>query len=411
MLLARKGFRVLAVDRASFPSDTLSTHQIQEAGVARLHRWGLLDRVLATGAPPTRRVRFDQGEAVLQGSFPPFQGVDTMVSPRRTVLDAILVDAARQAGAEVRERFAVDELTFDGDRVTGLVGRDHRGQTVRESARMVVGADGKHSMVARAVRAPVLREVAPRTLASYTYWSGVPLEGAELYGRPGRAVGAFPTNDGLVITYVAWPIGEFDDFRTDIEGNVMATLDGAGDLGSRIREGSRVERIRTTPDLPSVIRRSHGPGWVLVGDAGLVMDPITGQGIGHAFRDAELVADAIESAVGGRTTMDAAMASYQQRRDAETKPMFDFTLDIAAFGPPRPEQLALMRTIEDRPDEVSRFLGVVSGATPIPEYFSPRNMIRLLGMRTVAKVMWNQIRSRSRRAAPRPSDREVVPAA
>src|SRR6266487_3677914 len=102
MLLARAGMRVLAVDRATFPSDTLSTHQVQVPGVARLNRWGLLDRLSAAGTPPTRRVRFDPGHIVLDGHFPSYDGVDSLYSPRRTVLDSILVDAAWDTGAEIR---------------------------------------------------------------------------------------------------------------------------------------------------------------------------------------------------------------------------------------------------------------------------------------------------------------------
>src|SRR5215470_13864766 len=122
MLLARVGLRVLAVDRAHFPSDTLSTHQVQLPGVACLRRWGLLDKVAASGCPPTRRIRFDTGDVVLTGSYPTFEGVDAVYSPRRTVLDAILVDAARAAGAEVVEGFDVDEILTEGGRVTGVRG-------------------------------------------------------------------------------------------------------------------------------------------------------------------------------------------------------------------------------------------------------------------------------------------------
>src|SRR5215475_7182449 len=105
MLLARAGLRVLAVDRARFPSDTLSTHQVQLPGVALLRRWGLLDAVVASGAPPAARIRFDAGGAVLDGVLPRHDGVDAIYSPRRTVLDAILIDAARAAGAEVRHGY------------------------------------------------------------------------------------------------------------------------------------------------------------------------------------------------------------------------------------------------------------------------------------------------------------------
>jgi flavin-dependent dehydrogenase len=122
MLLARQGARVLLIDRARFPSDTVSSHQVQVPGIARLNRWGLLGQLRAAGTPPTRRVRFDTGPVVLDGHFPACQGVDTLYSPRRTVLDALLVDAARAAGAEVRERFRAEELTWSGGRVTGIRG-------------------------------------------------------------------------------------------------------------------------------------------------------------------------------------------------------------------------------------------------------------------------------------------------
>jgi flavin-dependent dehydrogenase len=169
MLLAREGLSVLVVDRATFPSDTLSTHQVQLPGVARLRRWGLLDAVVASGAPPARGVRFDVGPVVLQGHFPTFQGVEAVYSPRRTVLDALLVDAARAAGAEVRENFIVDEVLLEGGRATGIRGREKGGQPVAESARMVVGADGKHSLVARTVGAAVHHDRPPLSMACYTY--------------------------------------------------------------------------------------------------------------------------------------------------------------------------------------------------------------------------------------------------
>ena len=284
MLLAGRGLRVLVVDRAAFPSDTLSTHQVQLPGGARLRQWGLLDRVVASGAPPARQVRFDAGPVVLRGRFPAFEGVDAVYSPRRTVLDAWLLEAARTAGAEVRERFTVEELVVDGGRVTGVRGRDKGGRPVVERARLVVGADGKHSLVARTVAAAVHHERPPLSMGCYTYWQDVPLYGGEIYSRPRRAIGAWPTNDGLTLTYLAWPVEEFPAFRADVEGNVLRTLDLAGDLGERVRAGRRAERFRASPDLPNVVRRPYGPGWALVGDAGLVMDPMTGQGIGDALR-------------------------------------------------------------------------------------------------------------------------------
>src|SRR6478735_6830380 len=120
---------VAGVGRRSgaFPSDTVSTHQIQVPGVARLQRWGLLDGLIAAGTPPARRVRFDPGPVVLAGRLPVVDGTDAIYSPRRTILDALLVDAAREAGAEVRERFVVEDLLTTDDRVIGIRGRADRG--------------------------------------------------------------------------------------------------------------------------------------------------------------------------------------------------------------------------------------------------------------------------------------------
>src|SRR5437764_11852304 len=145
MLLARKGHRVLLVDRASFPSDTLSTHYIHQPGVARLRRWGLLERLIATGCPPSRSLLFDVGPFSLSGSPLPSDGVAEAYAPRRTVLDSLLVEAAAEAGAEVRTGFPADELVFENGTVVGI-----RSGDVVERARVVVGAHARNSFVARA---------------------------------------------------------------------------------------------------------------------------------------------------------------------------------------------------------------------------------------------------------------------
>ena len=196
MLLARRGLKVLVVDRATFPSDTLSTHQVQLPGVARLARWGVLDAVLAACTPLTRDVRFDQGDAVITGRYPAYQGVEAMCSPRRTLLDRVLVDAARAAGAEVRENFAVEEIL--GDRpVTGIRGREKGAPAITEQARLVIGADGKHSLVATAVGARTYRARPPRSMAFYTYWSDVP-------PRDGSPAGSRKLPGGPQRTELVW---------------------------------------------------------------------------------------------------------------------------------------------------------------------------------------------------------------
>jgi flavin-dependent dehydrogenase len=353
--------KVLVLDRASFPSDTLSTHQVQVPGVERLRRWGLLDAL--DGTPPARRVRFARGDFVLEGCFPDGGAV---WSPRRRLLDQVLVDAARAAGAEVREGWAVDELLFSEGRVAGVRGPE----TVQ--APLVVGADGRHSMVAKAVRAEAYRAVPARTAGYYTYWSGVELGGGEIYGRCDRMIGAWPTNDDLVITYVAAPVDQFKAIRADIEGSVLEALDRC-ELGERVRAGQRADRFYGTADTGARFHRPHGPGWALVGDAGLVLDPVTGQGISDALRDAELLAEAV---VAGEP-----LARYQLRRDEATGAMYDFTAELARFAPPKPDELALFSALEGRQDEIDRFLGVMTGSVPMAEYFSPRNLRSVIGLR------------------------------
>jgi flavin-dependent dehydrogenase len=402
MLLARHGMKVLAVDRANFPSDTLSTHQVQVPGVARLARWGVLDAVLVAGTPPTRSVRFDQGQVTFSAPMPACDGVDMMCSPRRTLLDNVLVEAARAAGAEVRESFIAEDLLVVDGKVTGVRGRLKGGPAVTEHARLVVGADGKHSMVAKAVGAPRYRVRPPLTLAYYTYWADVAMDGGEIYSRPGYAIGAWPTGDGLVMTYLAWPVVRHAAFRRDVEGSFLRSLDGVG-LGERVRSGRRAERFRGTPDLPGYFRKPYGPGWALVGDAGLVMDPITGQGITDAFRDAELLTEAITAGFGGKLPLARALARYQRARDRAAKPMYDFTAQLASLAPPSPAEIALFEALAASQEDANLFIAALTGTTPLRQFMSPRNMIHLVGPRGFARLAM----SRARRAKPDPAAGET----
>jgi 2-polyprenyl-6-methoxyphenol hydroxylase-like FAD-dependent oxidoreductase len=378
-LLAEAGLRVLVVDRAGPPGDTLSTHQVQLPGVAALYRWGLLGRAVA-GAPATRRLRFDAGPVVLEGRYPPAGGVSALYSPRRTVLDEVLLEAAGEAGAEVRLGFRAEELLWEGRRVAGLRGRERRGKAVAETARLVVGADGKHSFVADAAGAARYCARPAATMASYSYWAGVPTAagGGEIYRRPGRAVAAFPTGDDLTMIYVASPAAEFAAARGDLAGHYLAGLEGCGDLRERAAAGSRAERLRTTPDLPARIHVPHGPGWALAGDAGLVLDPVSAHGISNALRDAELLARAIVDGLGGSDGLDGALAGYHRQRDAAARPMFELTARTARLAPVSRGERLLYGALAGRPAEISRFFGALSGTEPLGPYLGLGNLTRLI---------------------------------
>lgn len=378
MLLARRGYRVLMVDRATFPSDTMSTHWIHQPGLARLQRWGLLDRVRGTSAPPIRKVTFDFGPFALSGSPTPADEVTDALAPRRIVLDQILGDAAVEAGAELREGFTVNELVFDGSRVTGIRGTPRRGRPVTETARIVVGADGMRSWVARVAGASAYQVRPPLTSFYYSYWSGVDADGVEMYPREGEGIGLIPTNDGLVCVGVVLRRADLRAFRADVEGTfarVAATVPG---LAERLGSGQREERFVGTADQRNFLRTPYGPGWALVGDAGYNRDAITAQGISDAFRDAELLAAAIDDHLAGRCSLEEAFAGYHQARDKAVLPMYELTCGLATLDLPDPGMAAFLQAVACDQAETNRFLGVIAGTVPIPEFFGPDNVRRIV---------------------------------
>jgi 2-polyprenyl-6-methoxyphenol hydroxylase-like FAD-dependent oxidoreductase len=377
MLLARKGYRVLVVDRATFPSDTVSTHIIHPNGVAALARWGLLDRVSATGCPPIHTYTFDFGPFTIAGT--PGAG-DSPVAycPRRTVLDKILIDAASEAGAEVREGFIVEEVVFDNDSVVGIKGHTTNGVTTTERATVVVGADGRHSRIAEVVRPEQYNEKPPILAPYYTYWSGLPMHGRfETYIRPHRGFAAAPTNDGLTLTVGGWPYSEFESNKRDVEGNFLKLFELAPDFAKRIRGAKREAAFAGVP-VSNYFRKPYGPGWVLVGDAGYNKDPITAQGIMDAFRDAEQCATALDQALSGIRSFDELMGDYQRSRDEHALPMYGFTCQLATLEPPPPEMQQLFGAIHGNEEAMNRFVQMNAGTISPADFFSPASVAAMM---------------------------------
>lgn len=377
MLLARKGHRVLLVDRARFPSDTLSCHYVHQPGVARLARFGLLERVQATGVPPAREQTLDVGPFAITAAPPPADGVADAYCPRRTLLDALLVEAAVEAGAELREGFSVQEVVTEGGRVTGIRGRTAGGRAVTEHARIVVGADGVHSLVARQVEAPTYDVREAQTCAYYSYWSGVPIDGPTLYPRPGRMIVTGPTNDEQTMVICYWPRADFHRVRANIEGSFRDAVALAPPLAEMLARGERTERFYGTGDLPFYFRKPYGPGWALVGDAGYHKDPITAQGMTDAFRDAELLADAIHAGLDSARPLEEALAAYEERRNEEVRPIYELTHQFARLEPPTPEMQALFAGLRSDPEQASRFFGTIAGTVPIADFFAAENLAHI----------------------------------
>jgi 2-polyprenyl-6-methoxyphenol hydroxylase-like FAD-dependent oxidoreductase len=373
MLLARKGYRVLVVDRATFPSDTVSTHLIHPPGVAALERWGLLDEIVATACPPIDTYVFDFGPVTISGA-PGTDASPVAYGPRRTVLDKLLVNAACDAGAEVREAFTVSEVVVEGDRVAGIRGYSKGGRGVTERARVVIGADGRHSLVARATEPRKYNEKPPLLAAYYSYWSGLPMNGRfEVYVRPDRGFAAWPTNDDLTLVVGGWPFPEFDANKRDVAGNFDKMIELAPPFADRVHAARREERFIGAA-VPNYFRKPFGPGWALVGDAGYNQDFITAQGIQDAFRDAELCVAALDESFSGARSFDAAMSDYQATRDQHVLPMYEFTTQLATLEPPPPELQQLLGAMHDNQDAMNGFARVNAGMTSPAQFFSEKNV-------------------------------------
>jgi 2-polyprenyl-6-methoxyphenol hydroxylase-like FAD-dependent oxidoreductase len=382
MLLARKGYRVLIVDRATFPSDTVSTHLVHPLGVAALARWGLLERLVSSGCPPIHTYVFDFGPFMITGA-PGTEASPVAYCPRRTVLDKLLVEAAREAGAECREGFAVEEILSESGRVVGITGRSHNGRSITEGARLIIGADGRYSRVAEAVRPEQYRERPQLLAAYYSYWSGVPMNGRfETYVRPYRGFAAAPTNDGLTLVVGGWPYAEFDANKRDIEGNFLKMLSLAPEFSERLQRGRR-EAPFSGASILNFFRKPYGPGWALVGDAGYNKDPITAQGISDAFRDAERCATAVDLALSGRRRFDDVMAEYQRERDEHVLSMYEFTCQLATLEPPPPEMRQLFAAVAGNQAAMNGFVQMNAGTISPAQFLAPENVSAIMAAQTV----------------------------
>ncbi|MBO4210379.1 NAD(P)/FAD-dependent oxidoreductase [Micromonospora echinofusca] len=393
MLLARQGHRVLVVDRASFPSDVISTHFLWPHGMSYLNRWGLLDQVLAV-TPSYSTMKLVNDGIELTGSVPAellreyfrdLHGDDSGVvqsyaSVRRLVLDQILVEAAAKAGAEVRTNFAVRELLVSDGRVVGIRGRTLDGELVEERARIVVGADGRNSFVARTLNLPKYDERPRCTFAYWTYYSGFDLGLGQIHRRGRLACAVVPTNFEQNMTLVWGPSEWSRDFRRDVPGNFQRALDFVSpELGEVVRtRGTRMERIYGTLDQAAFLRPLHGPGWVLVGDAECFKDQCTAIGMTHAFRDAELTSAALHRWLTGEATIDEAMTTYETRRRSQNAAAYyDYVCTLAEMRPYRHDELQLFVALRGNQQEIDRFIATHADIAPVSEFFQASNLFQL----------------------------------
>jgi len=370
LLLARLGHDVVLLDRSAFPSDTLSTHQIARTGVVQLHRWGLLEPVLDSGAPAIRQVTFTVAGESTTRAVKHKAGVDLLVAPRRYVLDSIVADAAAAAGVEVRLGVTVDGVHLDDNgRATGVYGHDCMGGPVEIDARYVIGADGLGSRIARSVGAEVIEDRGNGGAAMYAYYDDVPWAGIELVVADRALTGVFPTHDGQACIWICCPSVDVRDARRNAASRdeaFTATLARtAPDLVDRLRAGRRTSAVTGMLRTPNHVRRAHGPGWALVGDAGYHRDAVTGYGLSDAYRDAELLVTALDEALHAEAEEGSALAGYQRHRDRALRPIFELTCRLAAY-PPVPQFVELQKQLGAATDVEAAELA----ARPLPGHLT-----------------------------------------
>jgi flavin-dependent dehydrogenase len=371
LLAARAGLRVLLIDKAHLPTDTLSTHMIHESGVARMARWDarLLAEVRASGCPALARSTTDLGDFTYEADHWPIDGHVAGYCPRRIVLDPILARAAVDAGCELRTDVAMTDVIRDGDRVVGIRGETRGGVTFGERARLVIGADGKRSAVARAVGAREYDTKPVTTCTYYTYWADTRIASTVISPREGRAVVAVPTNDGLAVITAVFPISEFAAVKSAVEPHYLQALATSSVVSERLVGARRADRFYGTADLPFHYRTAFGPGWALVGDAGHTKDPILARGISDAFRDAEGLVGAITAGWSSAASLEAALGIWSAERDAATRDLYELTYRLSLLGKTSPLMVRVYEAARTHPTLASRFHGVISGAVPYKSFF------------------------------------------
>ncbi|EFH82655.1 NAD(P)/FAD-dependent oxidoreductase [Ktedonobacter racemifer] len=377
LLLARKGYRVLLLDKARFPSDTLSSHFIHPRGLVYLQRWGVLDTLLATGCPQVHGISLDTGRFTLSSTVLPLEGINFGLAPRRYVLDTLLTQKAIEAGAELREAFRVQDVTRNGTRVTGIKGHTTTGTSAVEKASLVIGADGLHSLIARAVEAPTYYRYPALTCIYYAYWSGLKADETSLHSRPQCVFLSFPTHEGLVLISVTWPRHRFPEVRSDIKKHFLEALALAPAFAACVRQGKQEQRFMGTGDTTNFFKKPYGPGWALLGDAGYHKDPLLGHGIADAFADAERLTQAIDSSFTGQQPLEEALAGYEQQRNREALPLYELTVQLATLNLTSEIQ-QVQEALQGNPEATQLFFAVLEGTIPAATFFAPEHIRAIL---------------------------------
>lgn len=374
LLLARRGYRILMLDRDTFPSDhPTSTHILHQRAVACMARWGLRDQLVATNSTPFSRIKFTAGGTTLDVTAPIVDGEQYAFAPRRILLDQILLDEAIRCGVEFREGCLVNEVLFEDGKAVGVQGKTANGTIFSEKARLIVGADGSASRIAKAVQAEEYNTKPALQGTAWMYWDNMNQDHAEIITATNEAVAIFPSNGTLLVCN--WAIDKFPEMRKDPKANYLATIARvAPHISEALQSATEIEEKVYLGSNRNFFRKSHGPGWALLGDSHYTKDPITAHGITDAFSGAEQLSGFIEEGLSGKRPLDEALEAYEQQRVAWAMPFYEITTQTAALQPMPPDALGLLAVLQHNPEAASRYIGMLTQAVSPVEFFSPENM-------------------------------------
>jgi len=343
-LLGKAGHRVLILDRAKFPSDTLSTHFFRWPAMQAFQRIDVYDAV-QKAAPHLENMLNDIDGQVIEETVKGQDGLDYFMCLRRITLDWILVQRMEQVQAvEFIQGARLGDMLRDEDRIIGAAWQDENGMHSAK-AKVVVGADGFYSKVAKLVEPQIETFVPVQRAMYFTYFKNLkPYKSptAEHYFRGNHLFYVFPTDENLTLIAVTVPIAEFDAFRREPQESYYSVLESIVSLGPRLENAEQAAPIKGAGNIPCYQRIPYGPGWALVGDAAQVMDPWSGQGIDHASTHAVMLAEAFDAWLRGQSPWEDAMQTYHQERNEWSRKTFERTSKFAKDLRPM-TRAALMR--------------------------------------------------------------------
>ncbi|TCK26352.1 NAD(P)/FAD-dependent oxidoreductase [Pseudonocardia endophytica] len=376
--LARAGRSVVVVDKSRFPSDTMSTHVLVPNGVQELQRQGALDAILAMNPSRSRFLTLQDGDVEIRERFRPFSGIDFGLCIPRTLQDKALVDAARAAGAEIREGVNVDSVVHTDGRVAGVRCRTKTDE-YEIHASLVVGADGRRSQVAAEVGSwePYRSSRNGRGFA-FRYVDDPMGDDApdamQIYREEGDSVLVLPSCPaGRMVVVNMVDAALIPRFRADPDAEWEGVMQRNPRVRERIEGATNVSSQRTTADLASYYRRSSGPGWALAGDSGHFKDPTTGNGMRDALKFGRLLGETAAVHLDDPVELDAAVRRWEAERDADTISTYHWGNRETRPGPTSPLIREVLRTFSGStgPNLSDTF----NRARPVEAVISPRRLV------------------------------------